>query len=204
MPKIHLKPKSPEYEDPRPNTGERMCDMPGCSANADHKAPKDRSLGEYWHLCLDHVREYNQAWNFFGGLSDKEIYDHMVKSAMWDRPTWSSKHDYAEFEEQLKNKAWHAAQGLDEDDPPPHREKQKRRVNIDPATPEGQALEVMGLTPPVTLEDIKTKYKNLMKENHPDLRKGDKEAEELVKQINMAYTILKMSYQKFEKIADQF
>lgn len=204
MPKIYLKPKSPEFDDHQPNTAERMCEMPGCHADANHKAPKDRSLGEYWHLCLDHVREYNKAWNFFVGMSDTEIYDHMVKSAMWDRPTWSSKHDYGAFEEQLKDKAWHAAKGMDEGDPPPHSEKQNRRVNIDPTTPEGQALNIMGLEPPVTFDDIKIKYKSLMKEYHPDLRKGDVEAEELVKQVNMAYTILKVSYQKYEKIAEKF
>ena len=43
-----------------------------------------------------------------------------------------------------------------------------------------------------------------MKEHHPDLRKGDKKSEELVKKINMSYTILKVSFQKFEKMAERF
>lgn len=58
----------------------------------------------------------------------------------------------------------------------------------------------MGLAPPVDLRLIKTRYKELAKKHHPDLRPDDPEAEELLKRINMAYTILKIAYEKFEKI----
>lgn len=203
MPKIFLKPKSPEFDDAKPRTCSKMCDMPGCTEKAEHKAPKDRELSDYWHFCLEHVRDYNKAWNYFVGMSDNEIYEHMYKSSLWDRPTWSFKHKFHDFDEMVRDKAWHAAMGEEGGDPPP-REEARSHFKIDPFSPEGQALETMGLEPPLTLEDIKAQYKKLMKEYHPDLRRGDKEAEELVKNINMAYTILKMSYMKYEKIAEQF
>lgn len=203
MPKIYLKPKSPEFDQEEPQKTSNLCEMPGCIQTAEHKAPKDRSLNHYWHFCLDHVREYNSAWNYFVGMSDHEIYEHMYKSSLWDRPTWSFKHKFHDFDEMVRDKAWHAAMGDEAGDPAPN-ETRRSRIKIDPFSPEGQALETMGLEPPVNLEEIKSRYKKLMKEHHPDLRKGDKESEELVKKINMAYTILKMSYMKYEKMAERF
>ena len=54
-----------------------------------------------------------------------------------------------------------------------------------------KALSVMGLELPIELEELKSKYKDLVKLNHPDRNGGDKEAEERLKLINEAYTTLK-------------
>jgi DnaJ-class molecular chaperone len=59
----------------------------------------------------------------------------------------------------------------------------------------------MGLAPPVTLDGIKARYKELAKKYHPDLNAACRQSEELLKSINMAYTILKMAYGKFEKLS---
>ena len=51
-----------------------MCDWPGCQNKGPHRAPKGRENSrEYWHYCLDHVREYNQAYNFFSGMNADAI-----------------------------------------------------------------------------------------------------------------------------------
>ena len=62
---------------------------------------------------------------------------------------------------------------------------------------------IMGLEPPLDLKTIKARYKELAKQYHPDLNRGDKAAEDLLKSINMAYTILKLSYEKYEKLRDK-
>ena len=41
--------------------------------------------------------------------------------------------------------------------------------------------------------EIKARYRELAKANHPDANGGDKTAEERLKCINLAYTILKAS-----------
>ena len=58
----------------------------------------------------------------------------------------------------------------------------------------------MELEVPITLTDIKKRYKELAKKYHPDLNPNNKDAEEQLKKVNMAYTILKVAYEKFEKL----
>ena len=67
------------------------CDVSGCPHRGDYKAPKSRyELKEYYWFCLDHVKEYNQNWDFFKGMSRAEIEYNMSKTVVWDRPTWRS------------------------------------------------------------------------------------------------------------------
>lgn len=199
MPKIYLKPHSPEFADgPDDSTGAaRGCDMPGCPAHGEYKAPRHRGLNEYYFFCLDHIQEYNKAWDYFSGMSSHDIEDHIVKSALWDRPTRRFD-NFANLEDQLKRRAWQSYH-FTEAEPPPEKED-TRRTTIARNTPEGEAMAIMGLTPPVDYATLKARYKELAKLHHPDLNKGDKQSEELLKQINMAYTILKLAYEEFEQL----
>jgi hypothetical protein len=197
MPRIFLKPNSAEYADKSTARRIQMCDMPGCRDHAEFRAPKDRSLQDYYHFCMDHVREYNKAWNFFQGMSAGEVEEHLHKSLYGDRPTWKYGVN-GNAEEALYTRAWQTF-NYTEKEPP-----KQNRYHQSPApaslTPEHEALGIMGLAPPVTLEEIKTRYKSLAKKHHPDLNGGCKDAQELLKQINMAYTILKLAYEKFEEL----
>ncbi len=58
-------------------------------------------------------------------------------------------------------------------------------------TPEDDALTVLDLERPVTLHQVKARYKVLVKKYHPDANGGDKTAEEKFKQITEAYQTLK-------------
>jgi DnaJ-domain-containing protein 1 len=199
MPKIFLKPNSAEFIDERTAQPERCCDMPGCNEEAPHKAPKDRSLEEYYWFCIEHVQEYNKAWNFFSGLSQHDIEDHIVRSALWDRPTW--RYDsFAEIENHLRTKAWQTYHNTDKE-PSQERTEKEYTNTIGHGTPEFEAMAIMGLEPPLDLLSIKARYKELVKKHHPDVNRDDpKKAEELLKNINMAYTILKLAYDKYEKL----
>lgn len=55
---------------------------------------------------------------------------------------------------------------------------------------ERHALAQMNLGWPVTLKEIKDRYKELVKQHHPDANGGDKQAEERLKMIIQAYTHL--------------
>src|SRR5580704_13585091 len=66
----------------------RACDCPGCSGIGDYRAPKTRALNDYYFFCLDHVRQYNAAWDYFAGMTGGEIEAQIRKATVWDRPSW--------------------------------------------------------------------------------------------------------------------
>ena len=41
-----------------------------------------------------------------------------------------------------------------------------------------------------------------MKKYHPDVNPGDRSAEDVIKTINMSYTILRLAYEKFERFEE--
>jgi curved DNA-binding protein CbpA len=49
----------------------------------------------------------------------------------------------------------------------------------------------LGLEPPLSLDRLKRRYKELVKKHHPDANGGDRGAEERLKSINEAYTTLR-------------
>ncbi len=203
MPRIKLKQNSPEFADGKPADLPKSCDMPGCQSCGEHRAPKDRSLSGYYWFCLDHVREYNRAWDYFSGMNEAEIENHIHSSFYGDRPTWRYGLETKDPADILRHKVWQAY-NYTETEPETERTKTGNRTsNANAASPEREALGIMGLEEPVTFEEIKTRYKTLAKKHHPDMNMGSPESEELLKRVNMAYTILKLAYQRYQKTMDQ-
>lgn len=204
MPRIHLKPNSPEFFDlSESDKNDRPCDMPHCDENADFKAPKDRSLGDYYHFCYDHVCEYNRAWNYFSGMSESDIQKQIHNSLYGDRPTW--RYDgTADLEDLLREKVRQTYQYGDYTEGKKTGDNEKSSYghaqDLSPLSPEYKALETMGLAPPLDFEAIKKRYKKLVKKFHPDHNQGCAESEDRLKEINMAYTILKAAHQKYETL----
>ena len=54
-----------------------------------------------------------------------------------------------------------------------------------------EPLATLGLSWPTTLDAVKTRYKELAKQHHPDANGGSREAEERLKTINLAYAALR-------------
>lgn len=199
MTRIKLKPNSAEYADGKPKRQTQLCEMYGCAEHGEYKAPKHRALEEYYHFCLDHVREYNQAWNYFSGMSDEEVQEHVIKSIHGFRPTWKYGVNGGPTEA-LRDKIRQTYFFTDEPEDKEEESAHRRTSGFEAHSPEFQALAIMGLEPPIDLKGIKTRYKELAKKHHPDLNKGCAKSEDLLKQINMAYTILKVAYEKFEDL----
>ncbi len=196
-----LKPKSPDFrqESDRPEVESQDCDIPGCPFGGLHRAPKSRALNEYYNFCLDHVTEYNKNWNFFEGMSQSEIEHHMYRTMTWDRPTWESTMTSIN-PEYLKKRVFEGIRmdGFDMGGSfSGGQNDNSGKYNSNLPAPELDALSVLGLEPPVDWPKIRTQYKKLVKEHHPDV-KDDKGEDEMIKKINIAYSILKVAYQKFE------
>ncbi len=181
----------------------RSCDKYDCTNRGDYRAPKSRNkLNEYYWFCLEHVQEYNRNWDFFKGMSEAEIQEQMEKTMVGDRPSWRAT-KAGSNEERIKRKAYQSFtsgenifkdinyDGKAKRDPNDHSHMEEM-----PQTAI-EALKVMGLELPIKWDEIKSEYKTLAKRHHPDLNLGDKEAEERLKNVNLAYSILKISYKKF-------
>lgn len=198
MPRIVLKPKSPEFADTAQKESPAPCNMPGCASHGEFKAPKHRGLDEYYTFCYDHVKDYNKAWNFFSGMSDHEVEHHVYNSFYGDRPTWKYSGE-GTAEENLRD----AAEKLYyHEEERPQQNDRTRTFQADSNSPEHEAMAIMGLAPPMTLEKIKERYKILAKKHHPDLNKNSASAAEQLKKINMAYTILKLAFEEYKKLPD--
>ncbi|WP_218574814.1 J domain-containing protein [Reyranella sp. CPCC 100927] len=165
-------------------------------AAAEFRAPKSRTqLHQYRWFCLEHVREYNAKWDFYAGMNETEIEAQIRADQTWRRPTWKvgARTDRRATNDPLEDL-------LDPYDILADSEvlqaKGKRRApaqpnNLTPA--EQQALSILDLTWPQTLDSVKVRYKQLAKRHHPDANGGSKEAEERLKLINRAYTTLRQS-----------
>lgn len=189
----------------------RGCDVEGCPELGDYKAPKSRdNMRSYHWFCLDHVREYNQNWDFFKGMTPGEIDVHMRKAIVGDRPSWKMTKAGANEETRMRQKIYEhftsnegvygdfASKGEAEEEEAPH-----IHATTGLSHPTLEALTTIGLKPPVVWEDISKRYKKLAKKYHPDHNQNDKEAEEQLKKINMAYTILKLSYQSYTDLKEK-
>ena len=66
-----------------------MCEWAGCQNKGPHRAPKGRENSrEYLHFCLNHVREYNQYYNFFQGMNADAVARYQKDALTGHRPTW--------------------------------------------------------------------------------------------------------------------
>jgi curved DNA-binding protein CbpA len=174
------------------------CEWPGCKNKGSHRAPKGRDNSrEYWHFCLDHVREYNQSYNFFSGMNAEAVARYQKDALTGHRPTWKM------GENTSARKMTGSAADFDGASDPfsmfgelngrrgarprPETKPEARKV----FNAERKALQVMGLDADATLGDVKAKYKALVKQHHPDANGGDRSTEDRLIEIIKAYNYLK-------------
>ena len=184
-----------ELDEPAPRGGLRRCDHPECIEIGEYRAPRDRDrLREYYWFCLAHVREYNASWDYFRGMSATEIEAYRRADVVGGRPSWPmggrQRRPYFMGPDEIRE-ALRRAFGEDEGEPEEARFWRHRTQAPPPQRAEIEALAVFELSGPVTMEQVKARYKELVKRHHPDANGGDKAAEDRLKVINQAYTTLK-------------
>src|SRR5512142_524527 len=85
---IRIKPTKARQE-AKPRETVVDCEWADCQNKGAHRAPKGRENSrEYWHFCLDHVREYNQSYNFFSGMNADAVARYQKDAMTGHRPTW--------------------------------------------------------------------------------------------------------------------
>lgn len=159
----------------------RCCMADGCAAAGEYRAPKSRDrLNEYYWFCLDHVRVYNATWDYCKGLDPDAIERELRMDATWRRPSWP------------------LGLGVEIHDPlgllggEGHQERRQQRPVA--TTPEAKALAVLDLPVGSSFEEVRARYKALVKQLHPDANGGDRAAEDRLKVVNQAYGTLKTAH----------
>ena len=174
----------------------KICDNENCNEKGEYRAPKSRiRLNEYFYFCLKHIKEYNKSWDFYKGLTVNQIELSMRKDTVWDRPSWPLKGDPKKVLDQINEFISNDYNLFKKDKD--FNKFHKNRLEDASLTPEqNKALQLFGLKLPVNLEELKKKYKKLVKIFHPDVNDNNKEAENKFKQINESYKLLLKKFAK--------
>ena len=191
---IRIKPRREE----KPAPVEHVCDWEGCEEAGEYRAPKGhRSEGQYHHFCLEHVRHYNTAFNFFAGMDKDEL-----EEALHAPPKAVSRSSFATGNPNMRGAkaAREALRPGDRFGDPfgvfaRYRHRQSQKPAAERVKPlheqDRRALETLGLIGQAKSDDIKRAYKTLVKIHHPDANGGDKASEERLRTIIAAYSHLK-------------
>lgn len=180
------------------NNASRNCCWKGCEASGEYPAPRLRQMPISYEspfsvaddtplqrdfYCMQHIKEFNKSWDFFRGMSDKEVEAFQKDAVTGHRRT-------RKIQPHVVAGAYRAAEGV---------RSGKTSTKKSPSMPvrvstaeEREALAVFGLEHPVTEAEVKRRYRELVKQYHPD-RIG-KTGEEKIKVINHAYTCLQSVY----------
>jgi hypothetical protein len=177
--------------------GAPVCQWRGCREPGLHKAPMGRGHdGEYFQFCIDHVRQYNKSYNYFEGMTDSEIWAFQKESVTGHRPTWNSRANaFAEDRVRQSRPFGHGdafrtadpynvfdESGLD------GRVSMERRPL---SSTERRCLRTLGLDEHASAEDIKARYKEMVKLHHPDRHGGDRSSEDKLREVLQAHDFLK-------------
>lgn len=175
-----------------PAPDDRGCEAGGCDRPGEFKAPRDNrgGAGKDWRwLCLDHVRAFNTAYNYFDGMSPDAISAAQSPNPSWDRATRAfASNGYADrlrFDDNLEMiRLRFGARAFEE----------ARARNGRPIAPaDHKALTELDLDGRATHADIRRRYAELVRRFHPDRNGGDRAHEARLRRVIDAYTHLRTS-----------
>ena len=164
-----------------------ICDWSNCKENGEFKAPLERDNSKsYRWLCEEHIKLFNKNWNYFDGMGQNEIENFIKSDLTWHRPTqkfgssdnffsilWNNAlNDNFNFFKQEKVIDSLGGNKLSEKDK--------------------DAFKIMELEINTSWPIIQKKFKTLVKKLHPDRNAGNKEFEDKLKKITLAYSHLKL------------
>lgn len=170
---------------------ERLCSHPGCEESGEFRAPADRRSsfdgpGDWRWLCLDHVREFNDSYNYFAGMSPDEIDAAQTPYGGWERqtrafsvngsppPRWA---DFTDPLDAIGARFRHAPQA--------------RKDGRELSEADRKSLRVLGLGTDADRKALRTRYAELVRRYHPDRNGGDRSHEKALQAVIEAYTQLR-------------
>jgi hypothetical protein len=193
---------NPRHSTPEPQPDVPACAWEGCTKPGLYKAPKGhRFEGEYHQFCMEHVRHYNTAFNFFADMTEADREKHLYTTSQTDgRPSWGLGTKPGAYNgPRMPKKDPKVTTGKRYSDPRHIWAKYARASARGPAAErvikmhenDRRAFEQLGFKTSAKSDEIKRAYKALVKIHHPDANGGDKTSEERLRSIIAAYTHLK-------------
>ena len=137
------------------------------------------------------MREYNQSYNFFTGMSDDAVMAYQKDAITGHRPTWKMGTGKANARPDLRafGSGARSVQRV-----PRGRARRAAGARGDRApirNAERKALDTLGLDVGATPHQVKMRFKELVKRHHPDANGGDRSTEDRLVEIIQSYNYLK-------------
>jgi len=178
----------------RYESGERGCQAPGCREPGEFRAPGSRAPGfdgpgDWRWFCLEHVREFNSAYDWFEGMTADEILAAQSPVAGWARESLAFRADaagvprWADFDDPLDAIGARASEL--------RRRAAGQQQYARFTAPERDALGVMGLGPHTDRHELRKRYSALVRRYHPDRNGGDRSHEAVLQRVVEAYQLLR-------------
>jgi hypothetical protein len=174
---------------------ERLCSHPGCEQAGEFRAPPGDGKrngfdgpGDWRWLCLDHVRAFNDSYNYFSGMSTEEIEAAQTPYGGWDRETrafstnGSPSPRWTDFTDPLDAIGARFARNAG---------PQTRKDGRELSEGDRKSLRVLGLEVDVDRRQLRQRYLDLVRRYHPDKNGGDRSHEKALQAVIEAYTQLK-------------
>jgi hypothetical protein len=185
-------------------SGARACDHPGCGAGGRYRAPRaPGTLDRFYWFCLDHVRDYNRAWNFFADRPPEEVERQLEADRLWGRPTWRLGAGMAGGRAAAGHAEGLAWRRVGFEDPldllgakatiNPGKGRNGARARRSLPGPERRALDVLGAREDMGRPEIRRLYRDLVKQLHPDTNGGSRADERRLQEVVQAWEVIRTS-----------
>ena len=168
-----------------------ICDWNNCLEIGIYRAPVEKDNSKNFRLlCLKHIKEFNKNWNYFSGMSDREVIEFLKSDMTWQKKTQSFSSSDNFFKVLWNNVLNEGMEDLNLKD------KFIRNKKIPFDKDDIKAFSILGVKVGLKWDKIQQKFKKLVKKFHPDINACDKNYEERLKVITLAYTQLKNTYRQ--------
>jgi len=164
-----------------------ICEWQSCKESGEFKAPAERdNIKNFKWLCEEHIKLFNKNWNYFEGMSQVEIESFLKSDVTWHRPTqkFGSSDNFFNI---LWNNALNDKFNFFSTEKILNTFSEKKLSEKDK-----DAFKIMGLEFSSDWSTIRKVFKTLVKKFHPDRNSGNKEFEDKLKKITLAYSHLKL------------
>ncbi|HTM94632.1 MAG TPA: J domain-containing protein [Croceibacterium sp.] len=172
--------------------------MEGCKEPGEFRAPPEQlrraadGPPQWRWFCLEHIRSFNQQYNFFRGMDAEEIEAAQRPYAGWERETRAFSASaatgtppprWADFTDPLDAIGARFRARMEAERP----RADGKPLSVD----DRKALGTLGLSADADRKTLRTRYTELVRRYHPDHNGGDRGHEHALQDVLAAYAHLR-------------